>query len=88
MMAVFWLVFGVGLGVLAVAAGVTLHGRRRSRYGGDTPIVDDHVLEQILERGEVFVEHDEPLDLDEIDDEEERFWSESWDEPSSEWGAP
>lgn len=87
MMTFFWLTFGLGLAVLTVAAGVTLHARRRSRFGAQAPRVDDQVLEEILTHGEVWIDEDEPLDLEEIDHEEERFWSESWDEPSGEWGG-
>jgi len=85
MLELFWFVFGAGFAVLMIAAGVTLRARRRATFGRDTPVVDDHTITQIIERGEVYIEEDEPLDLDEIDDEEDRFWSESWDEPSGEW---
>lgn len=85
MVTIFWLVFWGGLALLTVAAGVTMHAKRRDAFGAPVPFVDDEILEQILERGEVFVEEDDPLDLDEIDDEEERFWSESWDEPTGDW---
>ena len=84
MIAFFWFIFGAGFALLAVAAGVTLHVRRRGTYVR-VPVVDDALLEQIIETGHVHVEDDEPLDLDQIDDEEERFWSESWDEPTSDW---
>ena len=83
MYALFWFVFGAGFALLVVAAGVTLHVRRRDAWGG-VPVVDDDVVRRIIETGELVVD-DEPLDLDTIDDEEERFWSESWDEPSGEW---
>lgn len=85
MLTLFWLVFGLGLAALTLAAGVTLLARRRDAFGSRGPLVDDDVIEQIIERGEVVVDEDEPLDLEEIDDEEERFWSESWDEPSGDW---
>lgn len=85
MMALFWFVFGAGLAALTIAAGVTMRQRRVSAYRSEGPRVDDAVMQQILTRGEVWLDDDEPLDLDEIDDEEERFWSERWDEPSSEW---
>jgi hypothetical protein len=45
------------------------------------PPVDDQAVETILSMGTLAVEDDEPLDIEEIDDEERRFWSESWDEP-------
>jgi hypothetical protein len=43
------------------------------------------VIEEILETGVVVVDEQFPLDLKDIGDEEERFWSESWDEPTEEW---
>ncbi len=69
---------------MVVAAGVTLHLRRRAAYVR-VPVVDDELIEQIIEQGQVLLDDDEPLDLETIDDEEERFWSESWDEPSGDW---
>ena len=84
MIALFWFVFGAGFALLAVAAGVTLHVRRRGAWVR-VPVVDDALVEQIIHTGQVSVEDDEPLDLDQIDDEEERFWSESWDEPTGDW---
>jgi len=85
MLTLFWLVFWAGFVLLTFAAGVTLHIRRKEAIAAASPIVDDDVLDQILTTGEVWVEEDEPLDLEGIDDEEERFWSESWDEPSEDW---
>lgn len=85
MMILFWLVFWAGLAALAFAAGVTMHVRQKESIAAGTIVVDDVMIEKILETGEVFVEDDEPLDMKDIDDEEERFWSESWDEPSEEW---
>ena len=80
----FEFVLGAGFALLVVAAAVTMHTRRREAYGR-VPVVDDFVLEQIIETGHLYVEDDEPLDLEQIDDEEERFWSESWDEPTGDW---
>lgn len=85
MYALFWVIFGVGLAILAMAAGVSLGVRRRESFGVRTPVVDDDLIRTIIEKGEIHVEEDAPLDLDEVDDEEERFWSESWDEPSGDW---
>lgn len=82
MLTLIWFVFAV---TLLVAAGISIHVRRKGAVASETPVVDDHVIEQILETGVVFIEEDEPLDLDDVDDEEERFWSESWDEPTGEW---
>lgn len=84
MMTLFWLVFWAGLAALVFAAGVTMHVRRKESIAAPSIVVDDMMIEKILETGQVFVD-DEPLDMKDIDDEEERFWSESWDEPSEEW---
>lgn len=85
MYSLFWLMFGIWLAVLAIAAGVSLRARRREAFGPDTPVVDDALIDRIIEDGEVWVDEDEPLDLEEVEDEEDRFWSESWDEPSGDW---
>lgn len=84
MITLFWLVFWAGLSALVVAAGVSLHTRRKDAIASDVPRVDDTVVDQIIDIGAVQIEEEEPLDLTDIDDEEERFWSESWDEPN-EW---
>lgn len=84
MYALFWFVFGAGFALLVVAAGVTLLVRRRAAWR-PVPILDDAAVRHIIEHGEIYVDDDDPLDLETIDDEEERFWSESWDEPSGEW---
>jgi hypothetical protein len=85
MLAIFWFVFGAGLATLAILAGVSLRARQADVIGRGRPVLDDVAIEQIIEQGEIWVDEDDPLDLDEIDDEEERFWSESWDEPQGEW---
>jgi len=85
MLAIFWFVFGAGLATLAILAGVSLRARQADVIGRGRPVLDDAASEQIIEQGEIWVDEDDPLDLDEIDDEEERFWSESWDEPQGEW---
>ena len=49
MYALFWFVFGAGFALLVVAAGVTLHVRRRDAWGG-VPVVDDDNLIGIVTR--------------------------------------
>jgi len=83
MLGLFSFGLGVGFALLIVAAAVTLHVRRRDAFGG-ARIMDDAAIDQIIERGELYVD-DEELDLDSIDEEEDRFWSESWDEPTGDW---
>lgn len=85
MLAFFWFVFGAGLATLAIAAGVSLRARRAEVLRPGAPVLDDASIQRIIEEGALWIDDDEPLDLDEIDDEEERFWSESWDEPQGDW---
>ncbi len=79
----FALLFAFLVGLM-VAQGIQLRVRIRRRLRTPRPLVDDAAVRSILERGVLVTEDDEPLDYDEIDEEERRFWSESWDEPD-EW---
>jgi hypothetical protein len=79
----FALLFAFLVGLM-VAQGIQLRVRIRRRLRPRRPVVDDDAVRSILERGVLVTEDDEPLDYDEIDEEERRFWSESWDEPD-EW---
>lgn len=67
---------GMFAGLLLVA--VLLQLRRRRDAAPGSGLTDDQIR-VIEERGAVEVE--DPLDLDHIRDEEQRFWEESWDEP-------
>lgn len=67
---------GVMLGLLAVVAGLTVRARRAA---GPTLSADQ--IAEIERTGRLELEQDEPLDLEEARQEEERFWQEeSWDE--------
>lgn len=66
-----------GLAALLVAA-AGLGYRRRMAALEDGGLTDDAIRR--IERGGR-VEAEEPLDLREAEEEEERFWGESWDEP-------
>jgi len=79
-----WALFWGGLTALLVYAGLRLRVRLHRRFAGDDPRVDDDAVRTILETGRLVTTEDEPLDLEEIEEEERRFWSESWDEPD-EW---
>lgn len=68
------------VGMLALIG--VLYGARWLRRVPDlsAPALTDDMVRQIEESG--FVELDEPLDLEQIQDEETRFWNEaSWEEP-------
>ena len=80
----FWVLFWGLLTTLVFIAGISLRSRLRERMASDEPRVDDDAVRRILETGRLATDEDEPLDLEEIEEEERRFWSESWDEPD-EW---
>ena len=67
---------------LVVAAAAVLNRRRIRDYieGGST--LDDDMIRRIERDGSVDVE--DPIDMDEVRLEEERFWSETWDVPDEE----
>jgi hypothetical protein len=67
------------LGALAVLAGWLGYRRRLDRIRG--PTLTDEQIRAIEEGGSLRHDMDEPLDLEEAAEEEERFWDESWDEP-------
>lgn len=85
MLLLFWTLLWGALAVLGAVAGVRVYRRRRRELECAGEIVDDEAVRRILETGQLTVEDDEPLDLDAIEAEEERFWSETWDEPDDEW---
>jgi hypothetical protein len=67
--------FAVG-GVLVAGAWIG-YRRRLSRVRREG--LDEGAIRQIESHGRLEV--DDPLDLEEAAEEEERFWGESWDEP-------
>ncbi|MBM4185124.1 MAG: hypothetical protein FJ207_13060 [Gemmatimonadetes bacterium] len=81
MVELFWLAFWGVLSALVVAAGLKARARRRAALAAALPEIDDDAVRSIVETGALSVDADEPLDLSEIGEEEERFWSETWDEP-------
>jgi len=80
MVALFWIAFWAGLVVLAFAAGISLRIRLREHVRPRIPLVDDEAIDAILTIG-TLTDDDEPLDIGDIDEEERKFWSESWDDP-------
>ncbi len=62
---------------------------RRSRVRGpkESGWLTDEMIQEILRSGKLSGRDvpEEGLDLDEIAREEERFWSEMWDEPEARW---
>ena len=66
------------LALLGAAAAIVMRRRIRDYVAGPD-VLDDDMIRRIEQEGVVEVE--EPLDLDEVREEEERFWSETWDIP-------
>jgi hypothetical protein len=73
---------GILLGVLALTAGLVFRSRLDRVIGRRSDALTDDMVREIVESGRLEVE--EPLDLDEIQAEEARFWEEPWDDPD-EW---
>ena len=68
------------LAALALIAVILLRRRVLAQRRVARPVLTDAHIRQLEERGSV--ELDDPLDYDEIEEEQARFWEESrWDEP-------
>lgn len=78
--ALIWFAFGA----LAVLGGLEVRRKARASRHEDHASLDDDAIQRIMETGAISVDEDPPLDMEEIEEEEERFWSERWDEPD-EW---
>jgi hypothetical protein len=79
-----WVFVWTGAAALALAA--TVRFRRRVRTLVDRrPVLDDEDVRRILEVGVFVSDEDEPLDLEQVHEEERRFWEDAeWDE-AEEW---
>ena len=81
MLTLLWIALWLVLSTLMVVAALRLHTRRREMLASRIPRIDDAAIRAIVETGALRTDEDEPLDLSEIDRSEERFWSETWEEP-------
>lgn len=71
---------GGALAVALVVIGTLRRQRVREEVRAAEPRIEDDDVERIIRDGALSKEDEPPLDLDEIAEEEERFWrSESWD---------
>ncbi len=72
---------------LLVASFVVIWRRRRATAPIRDGWLTDEMVRQIIERGSLNDEQvpEAALDLEQIAREEERFWSETWDEPEHYW---
>jgi hypothetical protein len=86
-----WLTLGVSLLFLALlAAAIFAVVRRRMRRKKAVALenwLTDGMVQQIIEVGALSERQvpEEALNLEEIAKEEERFWTETWDEPDHYW---
>ncbi|MCI0434237.1 MAG: hypothetical protein L0271_11465 [Gemmatimonadetes bacterium] len=65
--------------ILAAIAGMEgLRRARANRLSRDDGLTDD-MIRRIENEGEIEVE--DPLDMETIEEEESKFWEETWDEP-------
>ncbi|MGH7448515.1 MAG: hypothetical protein ACREK1_09605 [Longimicrobiales bacterium] len=65
---------------MLVIAGAVVYRARGQRAGITKRALTDDMVRQIEETG--YIDVDEPLDLEQIQDEEARFWEEQpWEEP-------
>ena len=76
--------------IVALLLVAWLTRRRRTRQPGvprRSAWLTDRMVDEIIRTGSLSARYvpEEDLDLDEIAREEERFWSESWDEPGPYW---
>lgn len=75
------------LALLIAASLVILVRRRRLKSTPPEGWLTDEMVRQIIQRGSLNARQvpEEALDLEQIAREEERFWSESWEEPDHYW---
>lgn len=68
------------LGIVALTGGLLYHARRQRASVLFAQTLTDDMVRQIEEAG--YIDVDEPLDIQEIQEEEERFWEEApWEDP-------
>ncbi len=90
MTAFHWLgaIFSVLALALLLAGGYTaIVRRRRLKVPPQKGWLTDDMVEQIIEHGRLSERQvpERALDLEQIAKEEERFWTETWDEPDPSW---
>jgi hypothetical protein len=70
---------GLLMALLVVAGG--LAARRKLRATWRKSVLSDDMVQRIEKKGRLRVDVPEPLDLDEIREEEDEFWAQTWDLP-------
>ncbi|MEE9132658.1 MAG: hypothetical protein V3U13_03785 [Gemmatimonadota bacterium] len=77
----------LALALLLVGGFVAMRRRLRVRSSAKESWLTDQMIQQIIEVGALSDRQvpEEALNMEEIAREEERFWSETWDEPEHYW---
>ncbi len=77
----------LALAFLFLGGYMAIRRQRRLRTPPRKGWLTDAMVRQIIERGTLNERHvpEGGLDLEQIAREEERFWSETWDEPEHNW---
>jgi hypothetical protein len=77
----------LAFGVLLVGGFVAIRRRFRVRSSAKESWLTDQMIQQIIEVGALSDQQvpEEALNMEEIARQEERFWSETWDEPEHYW---
>lgn len=73
-----WL--GILFSALILVAGIRRYRQRRAVVRQTPPVVDEIAIRQIIERGVLSSDEEEPLDEEAIRRAEEEFWDQSWEE--------
>jgi hypothetical protein len=68
----------IGIAILVAAAGIAVRRGERGRRG-----LSEDLIRQIETTGRIDREDVEPLDIDEIREQEDEFWAQDWDRPES-----
>lgn len=80
MVATLWILLWLAAAAFALVGAVRLRARLRAHVDR-RPTLDDADVRRIVDTGVFVSEEDEPLDLDQVEAEERRFWEEAeWDE--------
>ena len=77
----FWPVLWFFLGALVGYAWISMRRNLKRSLEVPPPRIDEDDIRRIEEEGVLFKDDPEPLDLKQINREEDEFWRETWDDP-------
>ena len=77
----FWPVLWFFLGALVGYAWISMRRNLKRSLEVPPPRIDEDDIRRIEEEGVLFKDDPEPLDLKQINREEDEFWREPWDDP-------